>query len=265
MVHGAGTVRQRVTALARHWASAYDQVAPVAALLVLTLIVVHGADILIRAEGSPGAVGIDYVDNAAAGVRWLNGESPFLPRQLHGAYQQLGMTIFDTGEYLYPPVALPAFAVSAYLPAVLWWLIPAALTVGGLAYLRPARWTWPLLALCAGAGWSITSAIQGNPVIWFLALAMWAPATGWTGPLILLKPPLAPFALLGIRRRAWWVCAGVLALACIPFGSLWVDWWHVVADMTPMYAGGVLYSVAQWPMMAIAPIAWAGRTVGRSA
>ena len=259
-----GMPRRRLPLAVNRWALAYERIAPIAALLVLAILLARGAALVSEAAASPGAIGIDYVDNAAAAVRWVNGESPFLARQMDGPYHQLGMTIYDTGEYLYPPVALPLFVASAYLPAVLWWLIPGILVAGGLAYLRPARWTWPLLLLCAGAAGSITSTIQGNPAIWFLALAMWAPATGWTGPLILLKPPLAPFALLGIRRRAWWISAAVLVLLSIPFGSLWFDWWHAITDMTAMEFGGLLYSVAQWPMMAIAPIAWAGRTTGRS-
>jgi hypothetical protein len=210
---------------------------------------------LAEAARSPGAIGIDYTTVMDAARRWLDGSSPYLARQLHGPYQQIAANLADSGELLYPPVALPLFAVFSALPAILWWAIPAVIGALGLRRTRPARWTWPILAICLGVGQSVPIVIAGNPTIWIVAAGLWAPSLGWPGPLILLKPSVAPLALLGIRRRSWWVGAAVLGVACLPFGSLWADWFRSVVDMRATGLGGVLFSLHQLPILLIPVIA----------
>jgi hypothetical protein len=82
--------------------------------------------------------------------------------------------------------------------------VPLRLVACALWRLRPAPWTWPLIA--ALALWPpVPEAVQnGNPAIWAFAFGCLAVSTGWTGPLILFKPTLAPFALIGGRRGRWW-------------------------------------------------------------
>jgi hypothetical protein len=98
--------------------------------IALALLGVGGlrlALMLAEAARSPGAIGIDYTTATDAARRWLDGSSPYLARQLAGPYQLLGANSNDSGDMLYPPVALPLFAAFAALPALLWWAIPAAI------------------------------------------------------------------------------------------------------------------------------------------
>jgi hypothetical protein len=80
---------------------------------------------------------------------------------------------------------------------------------------------------------------------------LWA----WPSALVLLKPSLGPFALLGVRHRSWWVAVGVVVLLSIPFGELWLDYLSVLRNS----GVPITYSVLDLPL-AVAPIiAWLGR------
>ena len=244
------------------WA-AYCRLAGPAAAALVVFVLLRLALMAHEAAGIPGSVGIDYSGAMDGAHRWLAGDSPYLVRQLAGPYRTIGANLADSGEFLYPPVTLLLFAPFTILPAVLWWAVPLALTFAGLYRLRPARWSWPILALLASVGQSVPLVIAGNPTIWVVAAAIWAPATGWPGPLVLLKPSVAPFALLGITRRSWWIAAGLLTLACIPFGSLWVDWLHTIVNMQASGPEKVAYSLGQLPTLLVplvAVLARRGRT-----
>lgn len=236
--------------------AAYLRLAPALAVGLLVLLAARFSSQLAEAASIPGSVGIDYVAVMDAALRWLAGESPYLERQLQGPYPQTGATLADSGEYLYPPVALPFFAVFTFLPPIFWWALPAALSAAAFIRLRPAAWSWPPMVFLAMIGWSIPLVIQGNPTIWLAAAAFWAAIIAWPGPLILLKPTLAPFALLGIRRRSWWIALALLVVASLPFGAMWVDWYRAVTDME---GAGPLYSLGQYPLMLIPVIAWLAR------
>jgi hypothetical protein len=206
---------------------------------------------LAEAAQSPGAIGIDLATATDAARRWLDGSSPYLGRQLAGPYDLVGSNTVDSGEMLYPPVALPFFAIFSILPAILWWTTPATLGIIGLWRAHPAGWTSPLLALCLVAGQGIPLMIAGNPTIWVVAAGLWAPSLGWPGPLLLLKPTVAPLALLGIRRRSWWVGAVLLGVTSLGFGALWVDWLRAILNMRTPGPGGILYSLQQLPILLI--------------
>jgi hypothetical protein len=95
----------------------------------------------------------------------------------------------------------------------------------------------------------------GQPTIWLPgALALGLVSGGWAA-LILVKPSLLPFALVGINRRSWWWTVAGLALLSISFGTLWVDWFHAVTWSD----GGLFYSLWQVPGMLIPIVAWLGR------
>ena len=230
---------------------AYLRLATPIAISILLIGAIRLAVMIGEAARLPGAIGIDYTTAMDAAHRWLSGSSPYLARQLSGPYELIGANAADSGEMLYPPAVLPIYAAFTVAPALLWWAIPAGLSATGLWRARPARWTWPILALCLVVGQSIPLIIAGNPTIWVIAAALWSPALGWPGPLILLKPSLAPLALLGIRHRAWWIAAGILGVACIPFGSLWAEWVHSILDMRTSSPAGALYSLQQLPILLI--------------
>jgi hypothetical protein len=212
---------------------------------------------LLEAAAMPGAIGIDYAAVTDAARRWLDTGQPFPDRQLHGPYAHIGWNPSDTGEFFYPPVTLPFFALFAFLPALAWWLAIALLFALGLRRVRPARWSWPLLAGLAAFTNLVPVLIAGNPALWIAVCALWAPVTGWSGALVLLKPTLAPWAVLGIWRRSWWVAIAVLALASIPFASLWVDWVHAVLDLQE---SGLHFLLVQAPFMLIPTAALAAGT-----
>jgi hypothetical protein len=200
-------------------------------------------------------LGVDVALYRDAATRWLSGGPFYEPYQLSGSYE------VAHGDILYPPVGLWLFVPFAILPTpialVLWWAIPLAITGWAVVRLRPRPAVWPLIAFCLVWPTTPLKIWTGNPVIW--GMAAMAIATAWRGaaPFALLKPSLAPFALFGIRERAWWLGAASLVALSLPFGAMWIDW--VVAVLNSR-GGGFLYSSLEAPMLALPLAAWIGRT-----
>jgi hypothetical protein len=194
--------------------------------------------------------GVDYQLYMDTAGRWLHGGSYFQPYQVAGPYQ------ISAGDILYPPVALLLFLPFTVLPAFLWWVIPGGAIAWALRRLRPERVVWPLLAACALWPTSPLKVLTGNPVIWAVAALALGVVYGWPSLFVLIKPSLFPFALVGARRRAWWVALGLFIAVSVPFGSLWIDWIHSVLNSQ---GGGLAYSSLEIPMLAFPVIAWAGR------
>jgi hypothetical protein len=200
--------------------------------------------------GNRVGIGVDFHQYLDHFARWQATGELYLPRQLAGP-----TTVMD-GDPLYPPTILLLLAPFRVLPEVLWWAIPLPIIAWTLIRLRPAPWTWPLLAIIAL--WPRTEALiyYGNPGMWMVALICLALGQAWAGPLILLKPSLAPYALLGFGRRSWFVALGVVIAASIPFGSLWLDY------LTVLRNSGVplTYSLLDLPLALAPVIAFLGRT-----
>jgi hypothetical protein len=189
-----------------------------------------------------------------AASRWLAGGPFYDPRQLAGPYE------VQHGDILYPPVGLWLFVPVAVLPQVialvLWWGIPAALTIWAVRRVAPRPAVWPLIALCLAWPTTPLKIWTGNPVIW--SAAAMAVAIVWRGgaPFALLKPSLFPFALFGIGQRAWWIGLAIFVAMCLPFGAMWADWLTTVVNAQ---GAGLLYSALEAPMLALPLVAWAGR------
>ena len=166
----------------------------------------------------PGAIGVDFVTYRAAAESWLAGDGFYLARQLAGPYQIVGAESALGAVVLYPPVALWLFVPFTVLPAVLWWIIPAAAAGWALWRLRPSLWVWPLLALLAALPFNLDVVVRGNPLIWVAAAFAVGCAVAGPAVLVLIKPSLAPFALMGVNRRRWWIALAAFTLACVPFG-----------------------------------------------
>lgn len=200
---------------------------------------------------------IDYEFYMDATRRWLNGGSFYLPHQLEGPYAiQYGMV----RDVLFPPVVLWLTVPFLYLPAALWWLAPVALIIWCVARLRPAPWTWPVILALSLYWFSWQQFVWGGPSMWIVAFESAGLVYAWPAVLILIKPTLAPFAMVGLRRRSWWVALGIFLVLCLPFGSLWSDW--VRAAVINPTNGGILYSVPYLPVMFIPVVAWLGRRRG---
>lgn len=191
-------------------------------------------------------VGIDariYFDAAQA---WLREGQWYLPRQLAGPYG------IEYGDVLYPPTLLYLLLPFQLLPMALWWIIPVSATTIALWSIRPPRWSWPVLVLCLAWPMSVEQLIKGNPVLWVVAVESVCLARGWPLTLVLIKPSLAPFALVGIRRRSWWLLLGLLVLATLPFRDLALAYPEVILNSR---GGGLLYSVRDVPLLLLPVIA----------
>ncbi len=194
----------------------------------------------------------DYAIYRDAAARWLGGGFYYYPEQITGPYYAAA------GHVLYPPPSLVLFVPFVFLPAVLWWAIPLAITTWRLHELRPARWSWPLLA--AGLAWPVTVELifTGNPVLWVVASLALATRWPWVSILVFLKPSLFPFALFGVRTRGWWMAAAALAVISLAFLPLWPQWIAAILNARGP-ASGILYSVHDLPGMSIPLVAWWAR------
>ena len=217
--------------------------------VLLVLALMSGFLLFQIVYGNRVGIGVDfhqYLDHVAL---WQSTGQLYLPRQLAGP-----TTVMD-GDPLYPPTVLWLLLPFTVLPEPIWWLIPTAIIAVALVRLRPAPWTWPLLAIIAL--WPRTPALflYGNPGMWmvaFICLALWR---AWAGPLILLKPSLAPFALLGFGRRSWFIALAIVVAASIPFGRLWLDYVTVLQNS----GVPVTYSLLDLPLALAPVIAFLGR------
>lgn len=211
------------------------------------LAVVFGLFVAAQLVGEP--VGTDRETYVGAAQRWLAGGPFYYPFQLAGPYE------IATGVVLYPPIALYLFVPLSFLPAVAWWAVPLGILAAVIRHHRPAAWAWPLIAACLGFQWSVMILWTGNPTIWVAAFVALGTLGGPWALAVVAKPTLAPFVLVGARRRSWWIGAVVLALLALPFGSMWPDWFNAVTDIYG-WRVGPLYSLGDVPLVAAPVIAW---------
>ena len=90
---------------------------------------------------SQNAIGADLVFFRSIAEHWLDTGQFYLEHQLTGPY-----VVQTQVDVLYPPTALLLFVPFVWLPSLLWWLLPVGIFVLAIRQLRPARWTWPLIA-----------------------------------------------------------------------------------------------------------------------
>ena len=219
-------------------------------LAVLTLVILAFPVVdLIAAALKPnfnGYGGIDYSLYMEATRRWLAGGPFYEPYQLSGPYA------IQMGDVLYPPNGLLLFAPFTLLPAILWWLVPLAVTAWAVWRMRPSPIAWPFIALCLFWPPFVARAVAGNPVMWVMAFVALGCLFRWPSVLVLLKPSLFPFALIGARDRSWWLALIVVAAVSLPFGPMWLDWFRAVTNST---GGGLLYSFQDVPILLLPLVA----------
>jgi hypothetical protein len=191
-------------------------------------------------------IGIDTDIYFSATRSWLADGTWYLPRQLAGPYG------IEYGDVLYPPILLYLLVPFQWLPFALWWAVPLAGIAWALWRIRPPLWAWPLMALCLAWPLSVEQLVKGNPVLWIMAAEAVAIAVGLPTTLVLLKPSLFPFAVIGIRRRAWWIQAAILVVLSLPLLELTLLYPQVVLDSR---GGGLLYSVRDVPLLCLPVIA----------
>lgn len=223
-------------------------------LLVLAFLlhVVFMGDLGVRA-------GVDLRQYLAATADWLGGGPFYHPWQLMGPYEIPRFEYrTDILPVLYPPSALLLLAPFVLVPALvpLWWVIPVGIIALVVVRCRPAPWTWPVLAFCLLSTDTVWLTISGNPVIWVTAALALGTVWDWPAVGVLLKPTLAPFALIGARRRSWWIALAVMIVAAVPFGSLWADYLTAVGNIR---GSGWAYSLNNIPMLLVPLVAHLGR------
>ena len=184
--------------------------------------------------------------------RWLAGEAFYLPRQLAGPYE------IQMGDILYPPTAIYLFLPFVFLPSQLWWALAIVIPAYAFWVWRPAGWAIALICLCLAVPNLPNGYFRGSPAIMVAALVAAGLLWKWPGALILLKPSVFPFALIGIRSRGWWITIAVLGLITLPVVTLVPDWIRVVIDgRSP---AGWLYSLRDVPLLLVPVIAYLGRS-----
>ncbi len=207
---------------------------------------------VVLSVGQGSVVGVDRGIYKEAALRWVGGGFWYYPEQVAGPY------VITQGHVLYPPTALAWLVPAAYLPDLLWWGIPICVIAGIVWRHRPRIWAWPVIGLCLSTFWSVEIIASGNPGLWiamFAALGtLWRPAFA----LVLLKPSLGPFALLGARSRGWWIIGAALALVSLALLPMWMDYGHVLLngrgpDAVPWY------SIRDAPLVSVPLVAWVAR------
>jgi len=257
------TVTHRALTRARPGARA-QRLARFAALLVTVLLLAVAAVELalltapLRDQGYTQSIGIDVNQYLAHAHRWLAGGPWYLPAQTAGPY-----VVEDITGNVYPPTLLyPIVPFALGLPMVLWYTIPVGIIAATFVRTAPAWWGWPLLALALVIPRTWTIVWLGNPAMWAIAFVVAGTRWGWPAIGATLKLTFAPLALIGVRRRSWWIAAGIAVLLALPFGTLWLDYVRVLVNTHS--SRGLEYVLGEWPTaLLIAVAAWSGRTSER--
>ena len=224
---------------------------PVLVATVATSAILFVVQLVYYASGAVDIIMVDwdrghYMD---ASRRFLEVGTPYLPWEVAGPFDYTPLT------FLHPPLALWLMVPFSFLPDVLWYVVPIAIVVVVIAWWRPSPLALALVGLCLL--WPRTSAmiVTGNTDMWVAAFVALGLRFGWPGPLVLIKPSLAPLALAGFPRRSWWAGVALVVALSIPFGLLWIDWMHLLLNAP----GGLLYSALAIPGAMYPLFAWLGR------
>ncbi len=201
----------------------------------------------------------DFVLYRDAAARWL------ATGEFYSGYQLAGPYVVVADEILYPPVALLLFAPFTVLPAILWLLIPVGIVAWVVWSQKPSLRQWAVILFLVTfpvirpVSFVLDMAILGNPTIWVAAFVALATRYPVFGPFALLKPvpALLPFALVGVRSRAWWIGLAIVASLSLAFLPMWFDYLTVLRNAQ---GGGVLYSLASLPVVLIPLVACASRS-----
>jgi hypothetical protein len=193
------------------------------------LLLVIGYEVFYSIANPLGVVhywGADYNVYMDTARRWLAGGDFYHP-----------FTVF------YPPIALLVFAPMSHLPSVLWWAIP----LGTIAYVvvRQCRSDLQRVALLAAlSDFALVPIVSGNGSLWVAAAIAAGNRWGWPAAFIVLKPNLAPWSLVGVRRRSFWVVLGVLAAVSVLMLPMWFEWLHALqaGQASPAWQNGTVAS-----------------------
>lgn len=159
--------------------------------------------------------------------------------------------------FLHPPIALYLFVPFTFMPVWLWYVAPLSILSWAIWSWKPDHRGWLVVAMCLAWPRTPSALANGNTDLWIAAIVALGLRFHWPAVWVLIKPTLGPFALIGLRHRSWWAGLAIVAVAAIPFGTLWESW--VEAARTAP-GDGPLYSVFSIPLVAMPVAAWLGRT-----
>ena len=169
--------------------------------IALTIVILGFAALELQAiylgAAARGEVAYDANNMFAAGRHWVETGEAYYPFQLEGPYLNVGTIM------LYPPFALYLFVPFAYLPPILWWIVPLSLIAWSASWLRPPWWTWPILAGIAASVPVLAALVYGNSLMWVLAFVCLA--TRWPAAAAVIppfKPSDALFAIPAMRSAS---------------------------------------------------------------
>lgn len=225
-----------------------------AAVGALTVGVMRAIAYYVAIPDKPAALGVDYRLYVTAAQRWVTTGEFYEAAQIAGPYH-----VHDLAAILYPPPILVILLPFLVLPAILYWLIPAGLTLFAIAKMRPSGPSLFLVACLLATDWVQAPAFWGTPVIWLVPAIALGLLYGWPAALILLKPTLGLFLLCGLTRpRALAVGIAGFALISLVFLPMWFDYLNVVrnSDLDPAYGW------SQNLLLLVPVVAWLGRTNG---
>lgn len=210
------------------------------ALAFLVLGSIEAWVVLLRAATHQNVIALDLDLYLEATRRWLGGGLFYDPAQLAGPYNVLQVT-----GVMYPPFTLALLVPFTVLPVALWWIIPGLIIAASWIRRPPTAWGWVILAALLVYPPTWQALLYGNPALWSFAFLAAGTAWGWPGAFAALKPTLAPFSLVGIRSRSWWVATGALVLLACAFLPMWPDYLRVLLNAR---TGDVYYLLGQWPI-----------------
>ena len=194
----------------------------------------------------------DYSLYMEATRSWLHGGPFYLPEQIAGPYD------LAWGQVLYPPVLLVLFVPSLFLPALIWLVVPLAVTTIAMVAHRPNLVAWAcVLGLIAMDPMQLLIYPAGNPTIWLVMVMALATHRPWISALILVKPSLTPFGLAGIRDRRWWVVVACMSVVSLALWTLTLEW---IAAMRNLQGAAMFYALVNLQVMIIPIVAWLGRS-----
>jgi len=239
-------------------------------LIVLTVEIVVVSALGFRAAmDDPNAipdarVGADYQTYMSATRGWLDGRAFYPAAQTSGPYTLPDRPIRDATlqPILYPPTSLVLFVPFALAPPILsviaWYAIPLLIVIAIVWSYRPRVCAWPVIAWCAMLTQTICLVVSGNPAaLWATAAVALGTKYGWPALGVLLRPTLAPLALIWIHRRSWWIAAAVLAVVNLPLLGMWSDY---VQSLLNLRGGTPEYVLQHYVVAAIPLVAWLARS-----
>jgi hypothetical protein len=190
----------------------------------------------------------------AAAERIRSGGPMYPTWQLAGPF-----TLSQEPELYPPPTVLLLIVPMSLLPAVLWWLVPVGTIAAVVAYHRPSLAALGGILLCLSFQWTWDGIASGGLFMYVAAAVALGTVWPWMSVAALLKPTLAPFALIGAGTRGWWIVLGLAAAVSALMLPLWIDYIRAVLNLR----GGVAweYVVYNGPLVLVPVVAWLGRAI----